>query len=65
VEVYIENLDDANNFYGIVKLIDNPQFDISIELLKRGLAHFVDWSVSRGVDVNELRNSEEVAKTRN
>jgi len=64
VEVYIENLDDANNFYGIVKLIDNPQFDISIELLKRGLAHFVDWSVSRGVDVNELRNSEEVAKTR-
>jgi len=62
VEVNIDKLDDSNNFYGSVRLVDNPQFDITIELLKAGLATFIEWSVCKGVDPTELKAIEEQAK---
>jgi len=64
VEVEIDKLDDSNNFYGNVKIVDNPDFDIALELLREGLAYFIEWSVCKGVDPNELRNAEEQAKSK-
>jgi len=62
VTVEIDKLDDSNHFYGNVRLVDNPQFDITIELLKEGLASFVEWSVCKGANLNELKAAEDSAK---
>jgi len=66
------------NFYGTVKLINHvfdpntetfkepviSDFDITTELLKRGLAEFVEWNLSPLFDIVTLKNIEEDARSK-
>jgi len=61
VSVMLEGVDKYNNFYGSIL---HPQFNISVELLKVGLAKVVDWSAKFTKDPELLYKSERIAKER-
>eukprot|EP00288_Rhodomonas_lens_P017705 CAMPEP_0177709398 /NCGR_PEP_ID=MMETSP0484_2-20121128/10781_1 /TAXON_ID=354590 /ORGANISM="Rhodomonas lens, Strain RHODO" /LENGTH=894 /DNA_ID=CAMNT_0019221011 /DNA_START=35 /DNA_END=2719 /DNA_ORIENTATION=+ len=61
VSVVLEGVDKYNNFYGSIL---HPQFNISVELLKVGLAKVVDWSAKFTKDPELLYKAERLAKER-
>lgn len=60
VQVILEGA-DKNNLYGTLDFRGN---NISEELLKRGLARYVDWSGNRTAFVERLKSAEKSAKER-
>eukprot|EP00002_Diphylleia_rotans_P002819 TRINITY_DN1181_c0_g1_i6.p1 TRINITY_DN1181_c0_g1~~TRINITY_DN1181_c0_g1_i6.p1 ORF type:complete len:883 (+),score=226.48 TRINITY_DN1181_c0_g1_i6:92-2740(+) len=57
--ILIEGVDKYNNFFVTLK---HPQGNISLELVKNGLAKIADWSIGFTPQAAELRKAEEVAK---
>eukprot|EP00281_Chroomonas_sp_CCMP1168_P008191 CAMPEP_0206267944 /NCGR_PEP_ID=MMETSP0047_2-20121206/31432_1 /ASSEMBLY_ACC=CAM_ASM_000192 /TAXON_ID=195065 /ORGANISM="Chroomonas mesostigmatica_cf, Strain CCMP1168" /LENGTH=890 /DNA_ID=CAMNT_0053696207 /DNA_START=148 /DNA_END=2823 /DNA_ORIENTATION=+ len=61
VQVLLEGVDKYNNFYGTIV---HPMGNISVELLKVGLAKVVDWSAKFSRDAEQLYKGERLAKER-
>jgi len=61
LDIMLEGIDKFGNFYGTVL---HPQGNISVELLRNGLARMVDWSVAfcQRETAGLMRNSERQAK---
>jgi endonuclease YncB( thermonuclease family) len=55
VDVVIESLDDKN-LYGTVLY---NQKNIAVELLRQGLAYFIDWTAKATSQYQELKKAEE------
>eukprot|EP01130_Rhizamoeba_saxonica_P007009 TRINITY_DN280_c0_g1_i1.p1 TRINITY_DN280_c0_g1~~TRINITY_DN280_c0_g1_i1.p1 ORF type:complete len:1032 (-),score=308.34 TRINITY_DN280_c0_g1_i1:62-3157(-) len=53
VSVVIETIDNNNNFYGTVTVRETG-YDATEDLIKRGLAEVVEWTVSANADLDEL-----------
>lgn len=61
VTVVFEGIDKSKNFFGTV-IVDGK--NLSVSLLKEGLAKFVDWSAQKTSNLAELKASEEEARTK-
>jgi staphylococcal nuclease domain-containing protein 1 len=60
VEIVLESLDKANNFYGSVVILGS---NLGVKLLEAGLARFVDWSATKTANVEALKKAEKSAQT--
>lgn len=60
VTVTIEGIDKYNNFFGSV--LDQQGRNVSVNLLRSGLAQVVDWSASPSTDINAFKESERLAQ---
>jgi len=58
VDVVFEGIDKSKNFFGTV--ICNGK-NLSVALLKDGLATFVDWSAAKTSNIDELKAAEKYA----
>jgi staphylococcal nuclease domain-containing protein 1 len=59
VEIVLESLDKANNFYGSVSVLGA---NLGVKLLEAGLARFVDWSATKTSNVDQLKKAEKSAQ---
>lgn len=60
VEIVLESLDKAGNFYGTVL---HNNVNLGVKLLEAGLARYVDWSAAKATHAEALKKAEKSAES--